>query len=206
MTREGGIFSIKHLGPTLTHISTQLMKGPLWTYCQTSLSLQFGTRGMLRSCSWDGKTCPNGSCWKRANPFSPELCPRLQMHAYECSSASPILLRHFHFFQPSDSFFFFFDASLLQDNFAHLVFLDEEHKSICSFLHISFSFSSKTTICVCYLVNDWFVNVLLCSPKSPQVPYKPAQLPQTLLMEKIHDSFCELLKYLWYVSILEDGE
>lgn len=119
-------------------------------------------------------------------------------HQYSCvifiSSSLPTL------------FFFFFDASLLQDNFAHLVFLDEEHKSICSFLHISFSFSSKTTICVCYLVNDWLVNVLLCSPKSPQVPYKPAQLLQTLLMEKIHDSFCELLKYLWCVSILEDGE
>lgn len=215
MTREGGIFSIKHLGPTLTHISTQLMKGPFWTYCQTSLSLQSGTKGMLRSCSWDGKTCPNGSCWKRANPFSPELCPCLQMRVYECSSASPVLLHHFHFLQLSDclffSFFFFWCPCFSKIDFAHLGFLDEEHKSICSFLCISFSFSSKTTICMCCLLNDWLVNVLLCPPKSPQMPYKPAQQPQTLLAEKIHDSFCELFKgisnlILWCVSVLENGE
>lgn len=128
-------------------------------------------------------------------------------HQYSC-----IILISFSFLTVFFFFFFLFWCPCFSKiDFAHLGFLDEEHKSICSFLCISFSFSSKTTICMCCLLNDWLVNVLLCPPKSPQMPYKPAQQPQTLLAEKIHDSFCELFKgisnlILWCVSVLENGE
>lgn len=144
------------------------MKGPLWTNCQTSLSLQPRTRGMPRSRIWNSKTCQNGSCWRKANPFSPEIFPYLQSHVYACSSVSSVLLLSGLDLSLS-SFLIFFMASPLQ------IILSRELTKVprwraeihSPFLSHFISFFFTDNFCMCYSSNDWLVKPFSALQKSP---------------------------------------